>query len=99
MGRGPAVRDLAAVFHFARLPGSTWIAAGLLAIAAVAALAFAIGLSRRDLAALADDAVVAAQGLTERRAAPPQTPKAARKRAARIAQPGAQDDDDAPTWP
>jgi S-DNA-T family DNA segregation ATPase FtsK/SpoIIIE len=84
----------ASVFHFARLPGAEIIAATLLAIAALTALGFAIGLSRRDLAALADGAVSTAQGLVERRAPPPQTAKAVRKRAARIAQPAAQDDND-----
>jgi len=76
----------AALFHYARLPGADWIAAALLAIAALAALGAAIGLSRRDVAGFADNAIAAAQGLAERRAAaPPPPPKAAAKRAARIA--------------
>ena len=56
-----------AVFRFARLPAPDWIAAALLAIGALFALAAAIGMSRRDLAGLADGAVAAAQGLTDRK--------------------------------
>jgi S-DNA-T family DNA segregation ATPase FtsK/SpoIIIE len=92
----------ASLFRFARLPGADLFAAGLLTLAAMAALAAAIGLSRRDLAGMADNAVSAAQGLAERRRADRiladnDAPKpAAKTRPVRIAQPQAAADDEGP---
>jgi S-DNA-T family DNA segregation ATPase FtsK/SpoIIIE len=82
-----------AIFHFARLPDAQWIAAGLLAIAAMTALALSIGLSRRDFSGLADGASAAAQALARRRAVEPDKPKTTVRRRARAA---AEADEDLP---
>ncbi len=75
---------VAGLFRFARLPDAEWIAAGLLAVAAIGALAASIGMGRGDLDGLADGAVAWVQGLTHRRSAEPETPRtAARRRAVR----------------
>jgi S-DNA-T family DNA segregation ATPase FtsK/SpoIIIE len=87
---------LSAIFRFARLPDAQWIAAGLLAIGALAALAVSIGLSRRDLAGMAEDALTAAQSLAERRAAPPEPPKTAPRRKVRASVAAAEDNEDGP---
>ena len=81
-----ALGVVAAIFHFARLPGANWIAAALLAGASLTALAVAVGLSRRDFADLAEGAASAAGALGERRrAAPAPKAKTPRKRALKIA--------------
>lgn len=84
---GAGVLSLAAgLFRFARLPDADWIAAGLLAIAAIGALAAAIGMGRRDLAGLADGVVAMTQGLARR---PPANRRSSSRRpaAARLARP------------
>ncbi|HVY34655.1 MAG TPA: DNA translocase FtsK 4TM domain-containing protein [Caulobacteraceae bacterium] len=87
---GAGVLHLAgAIFRFGRLPHADWIAAGLLAIGAFAALALSIGMSRRDLALAAEGAVSAAQGLAQRRPTEADKPKSAVRR--RIARSRAQE--------
>jgi S-DNA-T family DNA segregation ATPase FtsK/SpoIIIE len=91
---------LASIFRFARLPDADWIAAGLLAIGAMAALAISIGMSRRDLSGMAEEALTAAQTLARRRALEPEAPKPAPRRKPRAITPhidaDADDDDRAP---
>ena len=85
------------LFHFARLPDAEWIAAGLLAVAAIGALAASIGMGRGDLAALADSVIASAHGLAQRRSVEPQAPRpTARRRATRPARAAEPELDDAP---
>jgi S-DNA-T family DNA segregation ATPase FtsK/SpoIIIE len=87
----------AGLFRFARLPQAEWIAAGLLALAAIAALAAAIGLGREDFAALAERALSALQGLGQGRPIEPEPARpAARRRAARTPRAAEPDLEEAP---
>jgi S-DNA-T family DNA segregation ATPase FtsK/SpoIIIE len=84
---------LADLFAYARIPYGLWIAAGVLAVAALAALAGAVGLGLRDLGAFA---VSAAEGFSRPKEDLPTTPvakrRAERSKAAREVSPNVDDD-------
>jgi S-DNA-T family DNA segregation ATPase FtsK/SpoIIIE len=87
------LHGLADLFAYARLPYGLWIAAGVLAVAALAALAGAVGLGLRDLGAFA---VSTAEGFSRPKEDLPTTPvakrRAERSKAARAVSPNVDDD-------
>ena len=87
------LHGLADLFAYARVPYGLWIAAGVLAVAALAALAGAVGLGLRDLGAFA---VSTAEGLSRPKEDLPTTPvakrRAERSKAAREISPNVDDD-------
>src|SRR4051812_40931249 len=86
------LHGLADLFAYARVPYGLWIAIGVLAVAAIAALAGAVGLGLRDLGAFA---VSTAEGLRRPKEDLPTTPvakrRAERSKAAREVAPEAVD--------
>ena len=87
------LHGLADLFAYARIPYGLWIAAAVLAIAALAALAGAVGLGLRDLGAFA---VSTAEGFSRPKEDLPTTPvakrRAERSKAAREISPNVDDD-------